>query len=184
MDMIEEIREKLNRPLIFVGLMGAGKSTVGRHVAKNLGLGFTDSDTLIVEREKKSIEEIFAEEGEARFRDLERKTIADILDEHQNSVIGIGGGAFINNETRALLKEKAISVFLKADIEVLKKRVGDGRGRPLFKDKKVEDVLNDLILARYPIYEEADITVESCDENAEETAQKVMSALYKHLSNA
>ena len=182
--MIEEIQNKLDRPIVFAGLMGAGKSTIGAAVANQLGLGFTDSDAVITAKEQKSIEQIFAEDGEAYFRSLERKTIEQLIQEQNVFVLGVGGGAFMNDQTRAVLLESAIVIFLKADFATLQQRVGSGEGRPLFKGKNVEQVLKDLILARYPVYEQAQITVESGEEGEAETAHKVIAALYNYLGSA
>ncbi|MEM7618492.1 MAG: shikimate kinase [Pseudomonadota bacterium] len=179
---IDFIQQKLDKPIVLVGLMGAGKSTVGRLFAEMLSVEFIDSDNVLEIAENRSIPDIFTEQGEAYFRQKERETIASILNDGKAQVIGIGGGAFINDETRNLLKEKAISVFLEANVDVLVERVGSGKGRPLLAEQSPKEALNKLIKERYPIYQEAVITVQTEKETSAQTAEKLLNSLYNHLS--
>jgi shikimate kinase len=160
---VESIRERLRgRAVVLVGLMGAGKSTVGRRLAEKLGLPFIDADHEIEAAAGKSIPEIFADHGEAYFRDGERKVIARLLDSGA-AVLATGGGAYVNNGTRELIRQKGISVWLKADLPLLMRRVNRRSNRPLLKNTDPEAVMRRLIEERYPVYASADVTVMSRD---------------------
>jgi shikimate kinase len=151
---------RLNRTLVLVGLMGAGKTSVGKRIATLLAVPFTDSDTRIVEAAGMSIPEIFASLGEAAFRDGERRVIARLLGERPG-VLATGGGAFIEPRTRAEIRGRATSVWLRADLDLLWDRVRDRPGRPLLQTVDPRATLADLDRRRAPIYAEADITVDS-----------------------
>ena len=165
-----------NRTIVLVGLMGAGKTSIGRRLASKMGLTFIDADTEIEKAAGKSIPDIFAEHGEAHFRDGERRVIARLL-EKGGQVLATGGGAFMNVETRSAIKAHALSVWLKADLEVLLKRVVKRGGRPLLQDQDPAEVLQNLINIRYPVYAEADITVESLDVQHAQMVHEVLKAL-------
>jgi len=147
------------RSVVLVGLMGAGKTTVGRRLAAKLGLPFTDADCAIEEAAGMSIPEIFELHGEDHFRDGERKVIARLLDEGQQ-VLATGGGAFLDERTRGRIAERAVSVWLRADLPLLLSRVLRRGNRPLLKSDP-EGVLKRLIDERYPVYAAADVTVDS-----------------------
>ena len=151
---------KLNRPLALVGMMGAGKSTVGRRLAKRLDLNFVDSDEAIEEACGLTAGEVFAKYGERDFRDGERRIIARLLDEPRQ-VIATGGGAFADDGTRALLKEKAITIWLDASIDVLAERTAGRDTRPLLNNDDPRGTLERLMEKRRPFYEQADIHVRS-----------------------
>ena len=157
------IRKALGpRSVVLIGLMGAGKTAVGRRLANRLDLPFIDADGEIEVAAGASISEIFAEHGEAYFRQGERKVIARLL-ENGPQVLATGGGAYMNPDTRANIKAHGLSVWLKADIKVLMKRVGRRDNRPLLAAGDPEKVMKKLMEERYPIYAEADVTVESRD---------------------
>ena len=157
------IRKALGpRSVVLIGLMGAGKTAVGRRLANRLDLAFIDADSEIEVAAGASISEIFAEHGEAYFRQGERKVIARLL-ENGPQVLATGGGAYMNPDTRANIKAHGLSVWLKADIKVLMKRVGRRDNRPLLAAGDPEKVMKKLMEERYPIYAEADVTVESRD---------------------
>jgi shikimate kinase len=157
------IRKALGpRSVVLIGLMGAGKTAVGRRLANRLDLPFIDADSEIEEAAGASISEIFAEHGEAYFRQGERKVIARLL-ENGPQVLATGGGAYMNPDTRANIKAHGLSVWLKADIKVLMKRVGRRDNRPLLAAGDPANVMKKLMEERYPIYAEADVTVESRD---------------------
>ncbi len=157
------IRKALGpRSVVLIGLMGAGKTAVGRRLANRLDLPFIDADSEIEVAAGASISEIFAEHGEAYFRQGERKVIARLL-ENGPQVLATGGGAYMNPDTRANIKAHGLSVWLKADIKVLMKRVGRRDNRPLLAAGDPEKVMKRLMEERYPIYAEADVTVESRD---------------------
>ncbi|MCC6467942.1 MAG: shikimate kinase, partial [Alphaproteobacteria bacterium] len=163
-----------------VGLMGAGKSAIGRRVAQRLHLPFVDADAEIEQAAGKTIPEIFAAHGEAAFRDGERRVIARLLSEPVH-VLATGGGAFIDPQTRQLVSERGISVWLKAELDVLLKRTARRSNRPLLNQGDPADVLARLMAARYPVYATADITVESTEGPPETTVQRVLEALAAHL---
>jgi shikimate kinase len=164
------------RPIVLVGLMGAGKTSIGRRLAEKLGTPFVDADHEIEAAAGKSIPDIFAEHGEAHFRDGERRVIARLL-ENGRQVLATGGGAFMNPETRMRIKESAISVWLKADLELLMKRVSKRGGRPLLANADPEAVMRKLIEERYPVYAQADVTVESADVQHSVMVNEVIAAL-------
>ena len=150
------------KSIVMVGLMGCGKSAVGRRLAAKLGLPFIDADEEIERAAGKSIEDIFAEHGEAHFRDGERKVVARLL-RSGPQVLATGGGAFMSDETRQAIAESGISVWLQADLPVLMRRVAKRDNRPLLKTDDPEAVMRELMDTRYPVYAKADITVESRD---------------------
>lgn len=170
------------RPLVLVGMMGAGKTTVGRRLASRLGRHFVDSDEEIETAAGMSIEDIFATHGEADFRAGEARVIARLLKD-RNIVLGTGGGAFINPETRALVKAEAVSVWIKADFELLFQRVSRRANRPLLKTANPRETLKKLIDVRYPIYAEADITVVSTDVPQDQVASQVIDAVLAYLGS-
>jgi shikimate kinase len=171
------------RPIVLVGMMGAGKTTIGRRLAAKLGRSFIDSDEEVERAAGMSIEDIFASHGEADFRAGEARVISRLLREG-DIVLGTGGGAFINPETRALIREEGISVWIRADFELLFARVSRRSNRPLLKTANPRETLKALIEARYPIYAEADVTVLSRDVPQDQVANDVVDALIAHLEPA
>jgi shikimate kinase len=149
---------QLNKPIILVGLMGCGKSTIGRRLATHLHLPFIDLDNEIEALAGMSISEIFDTFGEAHFRALELEAFNKLINGN-SLVMATGGGAFINGEIRALVKSKGISVWIKADLETLLERVSRKNNRPLLANGYKPEILQHLMDKRYPIYAEADITV-------------------------
>lgn len=174
------IAAALERPIVLVGLMGAGKSSIGRLLATRLGLDFVDADCEIEDAAGSSIEEIFASRGEAEFRSGERRVIARLLTGPVR-VIATGGGAFMDDETRTQIKDAGLSIWLKADLETLLRRVSRRGGRPLLKDQDPRDVMVALMDQRDPTYAEADITVETSENPPAEVADRVIAAIAKHL---
>jgi shikimate kinase len=163
-------------PIVLVGLMGAGKTSIGRRLADKMNLPFVDADVEIEKAAGKSIPDIFSDHGEAHFRDGERRVIARLL-ENGKQVLATGGGAFMNEETRAAIKAHSISIWLKADLDVLLKRVAKRGGRPLLENRDPAEVLQNLITQRYPVYAQADITVESLDVQHTQMVNAVLDAL-------
>ncbi len=179
----DELQRLLDgRPIVLVGMMGAGKTTVGRRLANRLGRHFVDSDEEIETAAGMTIEDIFATHGEADFRAGEVRVIARLLKD-KDIVLGTGGGAFINTETRALVKAEAVSVFIKAEFELLFARVSRRSNRPLLKTANPRETLKKLIDARYPVYGEADITVVSTDVPQDQVASEVIDAVLAHLGS-
>ncbi len=170
---------RVERTIVMVGLMGAGKTSIGRRLAQRLGLAFVDADHEIEQAAGCTIEEIFERYGETAFRDGERRIIQRLL-ERQPHVLATGGGAFMDPETRARIKEFGISVWLKADLDVLVRRVSRRNNRPLLKHGDPREVLAKLIAQRYPVYAEADICIDSVDAPAETTVDRVIEAVDQH----
>ena len=169
-----------SQTLVLVGMMGAGKSSVGKRLAQALGLPFRDADEEIERAAGRTISEIFAVRGEAEFREGERRVIARLLDEPPH-VLATGGGAFMNDSTRALVKRRGFSIWLKADPEVLARRVGRKDNRPLLKGQDPRQVLTDLLEKRGPTYAEADLIVESSEGPHQGTVETIIAALTQRL---
>jgi shikimate kinase len=164
------------RTIALVGLMGAGKTSIGRRLAHALGLPFRDADEEVERAAGRSVAEIFEELGEAAFRDGERRVIARLLDEPPH-VLATGGGAFMNAQTRKLIAGKAISIWLRADVDVLARRVARKNDRPLLQGRDPREVLAALAKERYPVYALADMAVESVESPHHITVQAIIDAL-------
>jgi shikimate kinase len=174
---------KLDRSVVLVGMMGSGKSAVGRRLATALGMAFRDADTEIEAAAGCSVNEIFARYGEPAFRDGERKVVLRLL-EGPPLVLATGGGAFIDAETRARIKTKAISIWLKADLDLLTERVSRRQTRPLLNNGNPREVLEKLMRERAPIYSQADIMIESDDGPHETIVKRIMTALELRANKA
>jgi shikimate kinase len=173
----EVAKQKLgNHPIVLVGLMGAGKTSVGRRLAEKLEIPFVDADHEIETAAGKSIADIFADHGEDYFREGERRVIARLL-ENGKQVLATGGGAFMNEETRTRIKQMGVSVWLKADLDLLLKRVSKRNDRPLLRNDDPAAVMKNLMNIRYPVYAEANITVESRDVQHGQMVNDVIKAL-------
>jgi shikimate kinase len=169
------------RSLVLVGMMGAGKTAVGKRLALRLGFPFRDADAEIEAAAQKTIPEIFQTDGEPFFRDKERRVIARLLGEGRQIVLATGGGAFMNEETRAMIEAAAISVWLKADVDVLLRRVRRKSNRPLLKTPDPEGTLRDLLATRGPVYARADVTVVSRDVAHDLVLEDVLAAVEAYL---
>jgi len=178
---VEEAPLTAPRTIALVGLMGAGKSCIGRLLSGALDLPFKDADKEIEAAAGCSVEDIFAAHGEAAFRDGERRVIARLLTE-PTMVLATGGGAFMDPETRALIHEHATSVWLRADVDLLLRRTSRRNNRPLLKRGDPRDILKKLIDERYPVYAEADVVVDSVDGPPEMTLARVMDGLRRHYA--
>jgi len=172
-----------DRSVVMIGLMGAGKTTIGRNVAERLNLPFIDSDEEVVKAAGCSIADIFEMYGETSFRDCERRVIRRLLDDAP-SVIATGGGAYMDDETRSLIAEHAVSVWLKSDLDVLVKRTAGRTDRPLLNAGDPRETLEKLMAERYPVYGEADIIIETGDEPTMVTVDSVCHALETHAEAA
>jgi len=171
-----DTEKNLPRSLVMIGMMGAGKTCIGRRIARHYDVPFIDADREIEEAAGCSIADIFALYGESSFRDGERRVIKRLL-EGPACVLATGGGAYMNTETRAMIAESGRSVWLKATVDVLVKRTTGRTHRPLLNTGDPVKTLQKLVGERYPIYEEADITIETFDEPLEKTVDRVLSAL-------
>jgi len=167
--------------IMLVGLMGACKTTVGRRLARRLGLPFVDADDEIERAAGCTIAEFFERFGEAEFRNGERRVIQRLL-EGPPHVLSTGGGAYMDPETRALMRRHAITVWLRADLEVLYDRVRKRTHRPLLRQGDPKDILARLMNQRYPVYADADLVVESTAQPADRTTEQVLEALRRHLA--
>lgn len=164
------------RNIVLVGMMGAGKSSIGKRLADRLGLQFVDADAEIEAAAGKTIPEIFAEHGEAYFREGERRVIGRILD-GSGQVLATGGGAFMNADTRAYIAERAVSVWLKAELDVLMHRVRKRSNRPLLRTPDPEATMRGLMDQRHPVYALADVIVHSREVPHEFIVGEIISGL-------
>ena len=173
---------EIRKTLVLVGLMGAGKSCIGRRLATRLDLPFVDADREIEEAAGCSIPEIFERHGEQAFRDGERRVILRLL-EGPVCVLATGGGAFMDARTRAAIHDQGVSIWLRADLELLSRRVSRRNDRPLLLVDDPRRKLEELMALRHPVYAEADITVDSQDGPPEATLERVIAGLVAHLAD-
>jgi len=165
-----------DRPIVLIGLMGAGKSSVGRRLAQRLKIEFVDADAEVEAAAGCTIAEIFEQHGEAEFRDGERRVIARLL-ERPPFVLATGGGAFMDEGTRTTIGDKAVSVWLRADLDVLVERCARRNNRPLLRGGNPRDILAGLVDERYPVYAGADIVVDSVDGPHDGVVDQIVKAL-------
>jgi shikimate kinase/3-dehydroquinate synthase len=184
LEAIDAIKARLGRrSIVLVGLMGCGKSSIGKRLATRIGLPFLDADEEIERAAAKSINDIFADHGEEHFRDGERRVIARLLD-NGPVVLATGGGAYMHPSTREKIHNSGISVWLRADLPVLMRRVSKRATRPLLRSGNPEATMRTLIETRYPVYAEADLTVESRDEPHEVIVSEIIHRIFQLTSNA
>lgn len=164
------------KPIVLVGMMGVGKSTIGRRVASRLHIPFVDVDDEIILSANMEISDIFEKHGEAHFRDGERKVIERLMD-GKEKVIATGGGAFIEEQTRALILEKAICIWLRADINILVKRVSKRNTRPLLRNGDPKKIIAELSAIRDPYYAMAHHQISTDDAPHEQTVTKILKVL-------
>ena len=175
----EAIKSMLGkRSIVIIGLMGAGKSTIGKRLAQMLGLAFIDADAEIEAVSRMTIPELFTAYGEPEFRDLERRVIRRILRSGPR-VLATGGGAFMNETTRRTIAKAGVSVWLKAELDVLMERVSRKGNRPLLKTSDPRATMQTLMDQRYPVYGRADVTILSRDEKKDVMVVEVIEALAK-----
>lgn len=168
------------RSIVLVGMMGSGKTSAGKRLAARLGLPFADADAEIEAAHKLTVAEIFAKYGEAYFREGERRVMARLLSDGPR-VLATGGGAYVNEGTRAAIREKGVSVWLRADFDVLMRRVRRRATRPLLQTADPEGTLRNLIAARDPLYAQADLVVDSGDTPHEGVVQSIVDVLHRHV---
>ena len=178
---IEFITSRLRRPVTLVGMMGSGKSTLGATLARSLGWHFYDSDRLIEQSARKTIPEIFAQDGEAAFRTLERSTIQDLVSHAEPCVIATGGGSVTVPEVAATIFDETLSLWIEATLDVLIARTARQRNRPLLENGNPEEILASLLERRGPIYARAAIHVRSDDRPVTEVAEQVMRQIHDYL---
>lgn len=178
---MSKLSDRLAKPIVLVGLMGAGKSTVGRRLAKRLGLSFVDTDTAIADAAGYSAAEIFERYGEADFRDGERRLVARLID-GQVRVIATGGGVFVDPRTRKLLNEEAITIWLDAPVDVLADRTARRDTRPLLRNGDPKGTLERLAQERGAAYAEAHIRVTSGGGAHGQVVESIVEALEEYLN--
>lgn len=171
---------RLDRPIVLVGMMGVGKSTVGRKLAAALGLPFVDADDEIVEAAQMPVADIFDQYGEAHFRDGERRVIARLI-EGEPKVIATGGGAFVQDDTRALIQDRALTVWLDSDIDTLVERVSRNDKRPLLRGGNVREIVTTMKAAREPAYSQAQVHVRSDSGPHGKAVNRIIEALKSWL---
>jgi len=174
-------RPSIKKTIVIIGLMGAGKTSIGRRLAEQLDLTFKDSDEEVEIAARLSINEIFANLGEKKFREGERRVISRLLDD-KPIVLATGGGAVMDRFIRNKIANNGISIWLKSDLPTLVKRTSRRNNRPLLNNTDQRSTLKKLIDDRYPTYKLADITIESNDESVENTLRKAMEALDNYLA--
>jgi shikimate kinase len=177
---VTDLAKRLDRPVVLVGLMGVGKSTVGRRLARRLGLDFVDSDAAIEDASGYSAAEVFERFGERDFRDGERRLVARLID-GSVKVIATGGGAYVDPRTRELLNQRAITVWLDAPVEVLAERTSRRDTRPLLRNDDPKGTLERLSHERRPSYAEAHIHVKSSDGPHGDVVERIVAAIENHL---
>jgi len=171
-----------SRSIVFVGLMGAGKTAIGRKVAQALGVSFIDSDHEIETVSRMTVPELFEHYGEPEFRALEERVIGRLIKDGPQ-VLSTGGGAFMNANTRAAVARDGVSIWLKADIDTLMARVARKPNRPLLQNADPRGVMLKLMQDRYPVYGLADLTVQTRDAKREEITAEVLASLGDWLAN-
>jgi shikimate kinase len=181
-EQVERVVSRLgNRSIVLVGMMGAGKSSIGRRLANLLHLPFVDADAEIERAANLSIPEIFEKHGEAHFREGEQRVLARLLASGP-AVVATGGGAFMSQETRQRCRESGVSIWLRADVPVLMERVRKKGNRPLLNNSDPEGAMRRLLKEREPVYREADITIASREGPHQAVVGEIIAALDAHLA--
>jgi len=181
-DTAQLLKRLGRRSIVFVGIMGAGKTVIGRKVASLCGLPFVDSDHEIEKVSRMTIPELFVAYGEPEFRALEQRVIERLL-KNGPQVLSTGGGAFMSEATRAAVKRRGVAVWLNADLDTLMQRVSKRQNRPLLNTEDPRAMMQRLMDVRYPVYGTADLTILSRDDPKDLIAGEVLSSLMKHLAS-
>ena len=174
------IRDRLQKPVVLVGLMGAGKTKIGGILAKKLDLPFVDADVEIEKAAGRTVAEIFEEQREPAFRDLERRVIARLLSD-ELKIIAPGGGAIMNAQTADLIRSASVSIWLRADLDILVERTGRTGKRPLLRNGDPREILQGLMDKRYPVYAGAHVVVDTDGGEIEDTLDRTLKALAEYL---
>jgi shikimate kinase len=167
----------MKKIIAIIGLMGVGKSTLGAKLANSLGYYFIDSDQEIEDHEQKTINKIFAQNGEKYFREVEKTLVEEIVFRDENIVLSLGGGSFINDELRKIIKEKSVVIWINAPINTILHRIGNKTNRPLLNQFDKRKTLEELAKKRYPIYAECDLKFDTSEENHEMIIKKIIKYL-------
>ncbi len=177
---LQMIQKHLKKPVVLVGLMGAGKSKIGAMLADALDWPFVDADHEIEKAAGLSVAQIFEQHGEPAFRDLERQVIARLLSD-ELKVIAPGGGAVMNEQTAHIVWSRAFSIWMRADLDILVERTGRNSKRPLLKNGDPYEILGNMMKIRHPVYQKADLVIDSDEAPPEHTLEKLLGALAAHL---
>lgn len=180
-DQLQALGKTLKRPVVLVGMMGAGKTHIGQRLASALSLDFYDTDALIEEKAGLDVAGIFEKFGEEKFRQAERNTILECLNK-KSCVIATGGGALTNPDTLAAIKKGGVSIWIRAGIDEILERVGDVSSRPLLRAGDPRVILENLMKQRKSLYSQADITLDSVHDRPDETLKNLINSLYAHLN--
>lgn len=180
-EMNRSIIQKLDRPVVIIGMMGAGKTVTGRKLAHDLDLPFYDTDQVIEEKAGRPVAEIFEDFGESKFRQSEKKTVLELLSRGP-CIIATGGGAPVNPGVMDAVKKHALSIWLRADIDVILERIKNRQTRPLLQRDNPRRVLENLLAKRTPFYSRADITVDSVKGKPAASMKKLIRSLYEYLN--
>jgi len=166
--------------IALIGLMGAGKTTIGLQLSQQLGYYFIDTDQEIEDRYNTTIADIFKQHGESYFRKIEKQLIAEILDRNENIVLSLGGGAFINNDNRQLIQQKCFVIWLHTSIDETIKRIGNKNNRPLLQKQNKRKVLENLAVTRYPIYKQANINIDTTNFSINNVIDSLVNQIINH----
>lgn len=177
----QDIKDRLQKPIVFIGMMGTGKTHVGRMLAEKLDLPFQDSDLLIEKKAGAGIPEIFERDGEAKFRSVEASTILELL-EQGPQVISTGGGAPANPETLKAIKTGAVSIWIHSSIPDILSRIKSNTNRPLLNQGDPETILKDLLQKRLEFYKQADLHIENPEGETKKTMEEIMVSLQNLLN--
>ncbi|MBN8828527.1 MAG: shikimate kinase [Sphingobacteriia bacterium] len=174
---------KINKPIVLVGLMGSGKTTIGYRLALQLGLPFFDSDKEIEKSACCSISDIFYYAGEAYFRKIEHQTMKALLEKPEGKIIATGGGSYINPDVKNLINEKGLSIWINASLDVIVERVSRRNTRPLLEHGDKRQILQSLMEERYPVYAESHITISSDNKTHAETVKMIINAINQYFGD-
>jgi shikimate kinase len=177
------MKHKNKKIIAIVGLMGVGKTTVGGKLAEKLKYYFIDCDSEIEDRNHKTVAEIFAQDGEKYFRESEEKVIEEIVNREENIILSLGGGAFVSKKTQEILKDKAIVIWLEASVDEILHRIGKKNNRPLLNNKNKREILENMVIKRYPDYEKADLKFSTNNINSENLLKKIIQEI-NQIQNA
>lgn len=171
------IAAKDKKIIVLVGIMGSGKTTIGKRLAKKLKIDFIDSDHEIEKQTGKTINKIFSQDGEPHFRQIEKETISNIIQKNYPVILSLGGGAFVNDDVRNLVKKQCVSVWLDVALDVVLARIGEQSNRPLLNNVDKSEVLSKLIAQRSPFYAQCDIRINSDSTSHTQTVNDIISQL-------
>ncbi|MDR3290086.1 MAG: AAA family ATPase [Rickettsiales bacterium] len=181
--MEEKVEAKDKKTIVLIGMMGAGKTTTGFNLAQRLNLKFVDSDFIIEKNEGKDVTAIFDEKGEKYFHDMEKGIITDILNSNKPQILSIGGNSYDDEEIRRLIKQKAVSIFLEVEYNVLLERVKRKNTRPLLENGDKAEILKEIFDKKISVYQEADIVINTTYLNKETSLNVIINSITQYIKN-